>query len=125
VPGASQVFLGSAVTYHPSLKTRWAGVPAALIKARGVVSSEVAEAMASGARQIAESTWGLGITGVAGPGGGTAENPVGTVFIALAGEQGVESRRSFLGGDRERIRQFASYTALDMLRHRVLGLRSP
>jgi nicotinamide-nucleotide amidase len=122
VPGASDVLVGSAVTYTQSLKSRWAQVPEQLLREHDAVSAPVAEAMAAGIRREAGTTWGLGITGYAGPTGGTEQDPVGTVYLALASEKDVVSQRFLFSGDRERVRQFAAYTALDMLRRRVLGV---
>ncbi len=124
LPGSSLFFRGGAVSYSNPMKTIWAGVPAELIEQHGAVSSEVAIAMAEGVRRSAETTLGLGITGIAGPGGGTPEKPVGTVHIALAGESGAEARPFLFGGDRDRIRHLAAQTALDMLRRRLLRGRN-
>lgn len=116
VPGASEVLFGGAVTYADAAKQLWAGVPAALLAQFGAVSPECAEAMARGVRAATQADWGLAVTGYAGPGGGTAADPVGTVYLAVAGprETRVE-RRTFLG-DRERVRRFAAHGALDLLR---------
>ncbi|HEX4621945.1 MAG TPA: CinA family nicotinamide mononucleotide deamidase-related protein [Myxococcaceae bacterium] len=122
VPGASDVLLGSAVTYAESLKVRWAQVPEQLLSQHGAVSAPVAEAMAAGIRRETGASWGLGITGYAGPSGGTEQDPVGTVYLGLASDKDAVSRRCLFSGDRERVRQFAAYTALDMLRRRVLGV---
>ena len=123
VPGSSDYFLGGAVTYTNELKTLLVGVPAEQIAAHGAVSEPVARAMAEGARRALGSTWGIGITGVAGPGGGSEEKPVGTVHLALAGPDGETLHRKMrFPGDRERIRWFASQLALEMLRRRLLGL---
>ncbi len=123
VPGSSTYFRGGVVSYSNDLKTAWAHVPAELIEAKGAVSTEVALALAEGIRRSAESTLGLGITGVAGPGGGTPEKPVGTVHIALADESGAKERAFLLPGDRERIRLQGSVLALDMVRRYFLYAR--
>jgi nicotinamide-nucleotide amidase len=102
------------------MKTAWADVPAALIETRGAVSPEVAQALATGIRLRTGATLGIGITGVAGPSGGTAEKPVGLVHIALADAAGSTERTARFSGDRERIRWFASQTALDMVRRYFL-----
>src|SRR5262249_46048187 len=81
--GSSAYFLGSVVCYSNELKTAWADVPAELITSKGAVSTEVAIALAEGIRRRVGSTLGIGITGVAGPGGGSEEKPVGTVHVAL------------------------------------------
>ncbi|HKN61532.1 MAG TPA: competence/damage-inducible protein A, partial [Candidatus Acidoferrales bacterium] len=116
IPGSSNYFLGGAVCYSNELKTAWADVPAELIQAKGAVSSEVAIALAEGIRRRVGSTLGVGITGIAGPAGGSEEKPVGTVHIALASSEGVKERVVHLPGDREMIRLFATQVALDMVR---------
>lgn len=116
IPGSSSYFLGGLVCYSNELKTAWAGVPAELIQAKGAVSSEVAIALAEGIRRRVGSTFGVGITGIAGPGGGSEEKPVGTVHIALAHAGGVKERGVRFPGDREAIRWQASQVALDMVR---------
>ena len=123
VAGSSDYFLGGAVTYSNELKTQLVEVPAALIAEHGAVSEPVAKAMAEGVRTHLGSDWGVGITGIAGPGGGMPEKPVGTVHIAVAGpkEGEVEHRRLRLPGDRERIRMFSAQIALEMLRRRLLA----
>jgi nicotinamide-nucleotide amidase len=116
IPGSSNYFLGGVVCYSNELKTAWADVPVELIAAKGAVSSEVAVALAEGIRRNVRSTFGVGITGVAGPSGGSEEKPVGTVHTALAGPNGVKERLVHLPGDREAIRFYASQLALDMVR---------
>ncbi len=131
VAGSSDYFLGGAVTYSNELKTRMVGVPAELIAAHGAVSEPVARAMASGVRRALGSDYGVGITGIAGPGGGTAEKPVGTVHVAVAGPtdadggDGVNHRALRLPGDRERVRRFSAQIALEMLRRRLLADARP
>jgi nicotinamide-nucleotide amidase len=120
VSGSSRYFLGGAVVYSNQLKTAFADVPSELIETHGAVSSEVAVALAEGIRKRCGSTLGLGITGVAGPTGGTPEKPVGLVYHALASEQGTEVIERKFTGDRERVRRFASQTALDMVRRKVM-----
>jgi nicotinamide-nucleotide amidase len=123
VPGSSDYFLGAAVTYSDELKTKLAGVPPELLDTHGAVSEPVARAMAAGVRRSLGSDWGVGITGVAGPGGGSADKPVGTVHIAVAGpgEGQVEHRKLRLPGDRDRVRRFSAQLALEMLRRRLLA----
>lgn len=116
VSGASTWFPGGAATYAPSAKTLWANVPPALIEAHGVVSEEVARAMATGVRAALSASCGLSVTGYAGPTGGDAANPVGTVFIGVATPERVFVEKHRFGGDRERVRLFAAATALDALR---------
>jgi nicotinamide-nucleotide amidase len=120
VSGSSRYFLGGAVVYSNQLKTAFADVPSEIIETHGAVSSEVAVALAEGIRKRCGSTLGLGITGVAGPTGGTPEKPVGLVYHALASEQGTEVIERKFTGDRERVRRFASQTALDMVRRKVM-----
>jgi nicotinamide-nucleotide amidase len=120
VSGSSRYFLGGAVVYSNQLKTAFADVPAELIAAHGAVSSQVAVALAEGIRKRCGATLGLGVTGVAGPNGGTSEKPVGLVFHALASEQGTEVMERKFPGDRERVRRFASQHALDMVRRKLM-----
>jgi nicotinamide-nucleotide amidase len=119
VPGASATFVGGLVTYTSELKARWAQVPDALLREHGPVSSAVAERLAEGARDRARVTWGLGVTGWAGPGGGDAREPVGTVYLAVAGPGQTRCTRHVFGRDRERVRTFAAFAALDALRLRL------
>jgi nicotinamide-nucleotide amidase len=120
VPGSSTFFLGGVVCYSNDIKSAWVDVPAELIESRGAVSSEVACALAEGIRRRAGATLGLGVTGIAGPGGGSAEKPVGMVHIALSdGAQTRERTFRFLG-DRERIRFQTSQMALDIVRRYFL-----
>jgi nicotinamide-nucleotide amidase len=120
IPGSSSYFLGGVVCYSNELKSSLVGVPQSLIEAKGAVSSEVALALADGIRKRTGATLGVGVTGVAGPGGGTAEKPVGLVHIGLADEHGPRERAYRFPGDRERIRQFASQSALDAVRRYYL-----
>jgi competence/damage-inducible protein CinA-like protein len=125
IAGSSTYFLGGVVCYSNELKTAWADVPQELIESKGAVSSEVAVALAQGIRRRVGSTFGVGITGVAGPGGGSEEKPVGTVHIAVAGSSGVKERVVHLPGDRETIRFYASQRALDMVRMHYLYPSTP
>ena len=120
VAGSSRYFAGGAVVYSNALKTEFAGVPADMIERHGAVSREVAAALAEGIRYRCEATLGVGITGVAGPGGGTAQKPVGLVFHALASDSGTEVIERSFPGDRKRIRWFASTLALDMVRRKLM-----
>ncbi|MFL6234407.1 MAG: competence/damage-inducible protein A [Thermoanaerobaculia bacterium] len=123
VAGSSDYFLGAAVTYSNELKTRLVGVPAEMIVEHGAVSEPVARAMAEGVRRELGSDWGVGITGIAGPGGGSEEKPVGTVHLAVAGPRDgeVEHRHVRLPGDRNRVRRFATQILLEMLRRRLIA----
>lgn len=119
-PGSSNYFLGGVVSYSNELKSAWVDVPAEIIESRGAVSPEVAVALADGIRLRTGSTLGVGITGVAGPGGGTPEKPVGLVHIALADGAKPRERELHFPGDRDRVRWQASQTALDMVRRYFL-----
>jgi nicotinamide-nucleotide amidase len=120
IAGSSSYFLGGVVCYSNERKTAWADVPPDLIATKGAVSPEVAAALADGIRRRVGSALGVGVTGVAGPGGGSEEKPVGTVHVALAHSGGVSERAVTLPGDREMIRFQASQVALDMVRMHFL-----
>lgn len=119
ISGSSNYFLGGAVCYSNELKTRLAGVPADLIQTHGAVSKPVAQAMAEGVRARSGAAIGVGITGVAGPNGGTPDKPVGLVFISLADERGTQVREFHFPGSRDRVRHWASQMALEMMRRRI------
>jgi nicotinamide-nucleotide amidase len=120
VPGSSKYFIEGVVAYSNEAKTRTLGVEPVLLLEHGAVSGVVAEAMAEGIRKRAKTDFGLSITGIAGPGGGTEEKPVGLVYIALAMESGTEHRKLNLPGDRHLVRWRASQAALDLLRRRLM-----
>ncbi|MBD0369827.1 MAG: competence/damage-inducible protein A [Pyrinomonadaceae bacterium] len=120
VPGSSVYFIEGVVTYSNEAKTRALGVDAELIERHGAVSAEVAEAMAEGVRHRAGTDFGLAVTGIAGPGGGTEEKPVGLVYIALSDDAHTEHRKLQLPGDRHLIRWRSSQAALDLLRRRLI-----
>lgn len=120
IPGSSRYFLGGAVVYDNSLKTVLADVPPDLIEQHGAVSAQVATALAEGVRKKCKATHGVGITGVAGPGGGTELKPVGLVYVALADDQKTEVVERKYPGDRDRIRHWATQQALDMVRRRLM-----
>ena len=120
VSGSSRYFAGGAVVYSNALKAAFADVPPELIEAHGAVSRVVAAALAEGIRKRCQTTLGVGITGVAGPNGGTAEKPVGLVYLALASEQETEVVERTFPGDRNRIRFFATQQALDMIRRKLM-----
>lgn len=124
VPGSSDAFYGGAATYLEAAKTKWANVPEGLLAQFGAVSSECAEAMASGVRGVTGVQWGLSTTGYAGPSGGDAENPVGTVYFGLSGPGVSKVEKHRFHGDRERVRTFAAYAALDLLRRHLEGISS-
>jgi competence/damage-inducible protein CinA-like protein len=120
VPGSSAYFLGGVVCYSNELKASMAGVPPELIESKGAVSAEVALALASGIRKRTGATLGLGVTGIAGPGGATPEKPVGLVHIAIADERSAQETVIQLPGDRERIRQFSTQRAMNLVRRYYL-----
>jgi len=120
IPGSSSYFHGGVVSYSNDLKTVWADVPKELIDAKGAVSPEVALAMADGIRRRTGATLGLGVTGIAGPGGGSADKPVGLVHISIADEKGPREHAFRFPGDRDRIRRQATQAALDMVRRHFL-----
>jgi nicotinamide-nucleotide amidase len=122
VPGASEVFQRGFVTYANAAKVEQLGIEAVLLDRAGAVSEEVAAAMAAGARRVAGAQVGVGITGIAGPDGGTPEKPVGLVFIAIDGPFGRSVRRNLFPGGRERVRYQSTQVALETLRRVLLGL---
>lgn len=124
IPGSSDYFERSVVVYSNAAKVQMLGVPKELIDRNGAVSAEVAEKMAEGVRRVSNVTLGLAITGIAGPTGGSAEKPVGTVFIALASPKGTLSRRYQFMGDRDQIKTISAYTAIDWVRRYFLNLLS-
>jgi nicotinamide-nucleotide amidase len=123
VPGSSKAFLGGVVAYSNQAKISFLGVPADLIEARGAVSEETAVAMAEGARERFGSSLAVSVTGIAGPEGGSAQKPVGTVCFALAMREGTMSFTELIMGDRERIRTMSSQYALEAIRAHVKGGR--
>jgi len=120
VAGSSKYFIEGVVAYSNDAKTRTLGVEPVLLLEHGAVSAPVAEAMAEGVRQRARTDFGLSVTGIAGPGGGSEEKPVGLVYIALADDAHIEHRRMIIPGDRQLIRWRASQAALDLLRRRLI-----
>jgi len=121
VPGASGVFLAGYVTYANETKTNTLGLDDALIEREGAVSESVARAMAEGARERAKSTHALATTGIAGPDGGTAEKPVGTVYVALASTgKATQVKRFDFASDRETFKQLTAQAAFNLLRLRLL-----
>lgn len=122
VQGSSNVFRGGFLTYTDEAKQKVLGVSDAVLKNYGAVSEPVAHAMAAGARERFDADFGLSVTGFAGPGGGTEENPVGTIYIGLAAKDAAVVKRYNFLGDRGRIRQFSAQAALDLLRRRLMKL---
>jgi nicotinamide-nucleotide amidase len=120
VSGSSRSFLGGAVVYSNELKTLFAEVSEEMMDRHGAVSSEVAGALAEGIRRRCQSTYGIGVTGIAGPGGGTEDKPVGLVYIGVADGKHTEVIERKFTGDRNRIRHYAAQTALDQMRRRLM-----
>ncbi len=120
VPGSSKYFIEGVVAYSNDAKTRTLGVEPVLLLEHGAVSAPVAEAMAEGIRKRSRTDFGLSITGIAGPGGGSEDKPVGLVYIGLADDAHTEHRKLIIPGDRQLIRWRASQAALDLLRRRLI-----
>lgn len=120
IPGSSDYFLQGLIVYSNMAKNQCLGVPLELIQKHGAVSPEVAQAMARGVRQKAKANYGLAITGIAGPSGGTKEKPVGLVYTALAWDGGMDVKKNIFLGKRELIKFQSSQKALDMLRRFLL-----
>lgn len=123
VPGASRYLLEGSVVYSNEAKTRTCQVSPDDLAAYGAVSEPVARQLAEGIRQRAGATWGIGVTGVAGPGGGTPEKPVGTVYVSVAGPGVSEVRRLKLAGDRDRIQALSAAAALSLLLNQLRSTR--
>ncbi len=121
VPGSSAYYIGTTISYANEVKSKFFGVDKSIIDKQGAVSEQVAKAMAAGVREKLGTTWSLSTTGVAGPGGGTAEKPVGTVWIGLAGPEGVIARKFMFGSDRMRNIQATAVAAFTMLKKTLEG----
>jgi len=115
IPGASSVILGGVVAYCNTVKQRVLGVPEAVLVEHGAVSEACAEAMARGARETLDSALSVAVTGIAGPGGGTPEKPVGLVYIAMAGPNGCRVARNQFAGSRDAIKAATADAALTLL----------
>lgn len=124
VPGSSQTLLAGVVAYSNQAKTDFLGVPPELIRQHGAVSPEVAEAMARGVAHRTGADMTIGVTGIAGPGGGTPEKPVGLVYIAIGSPNEVSVTRNVFGGSRQEIKLRTSHTALNMLRLALINGKS-
>jgi nicotinamide-nucleotide amidase len=120
IPGASDVFLGGVVSYSNEIKERQLGVPVEMLEEHGAVSEPVARAMASGVRERFGADWGIGITGIAGPGGGSDEKPVGLVHFAVASSDSVVARHQVFPGTRAVVRLWSVQSTLDMLRRQLI-----
>jgi nicotinamide-nucleotide amidase len=116
IPGSSKYFTYGWITYSDQAKISELGVPADLIQEYGAVSEQVAGAMAAGARNKAGTDYAIGITGIAGPAGGTEQKPVGLVYIGVDSEKGIYTQRCHFSGDRRFIRLRAAQTVLNLLR---------
>jgi nicotinamide-nucleotide amidase len=116
IPGSSDAFLGAVVAYADEVKAAELGVPASVLERHGAVSAETAAAMATGARERLGAGVAVAVTGVAGPGGGTADKPVGLVYLHAEGPDGSLARELNLPGEREAIRGRAAVAALHLLR---------
>jgi len=121
VAGSSRCFLGGVVSYSNRAKQELLGVASGVLELHGAVSSQVAKAMAEGVRERLNSTCGIGITGIAGPGGATRTKPVGLVYIALVSQDSVRIKRFVFPGDRSSIRQRSVIAALDLLRRHIVS----
>ncbi|MBI2860181.1 MAG: CinA family protein [Chloroflexi bacterium] len=122
VPGSSDYFKGSVTAYSNEAKVRLLGVAGETIRRYGAVSAQVAEAMAAGGRRALDADICISDTGVAGPGGGTADKPVGLFYLGLAHQGGASSRRHVFRGDREENKQGAARAALGWLKEYLEGL---
>jgi nicotinamide-nucleotide amidase len=123
VSGSSDYFLMGVVAYSNQAKNKLLGIPMDLIEEHGAVSSEVAQAMASGIRDGSQADLGLGVTGIAGPTGGTPDKPVGLVYVALDSEEGTKVTKNLFLGNREAVKFQSSQKALDMVRLHLLKIK--
>ena len=121
IPGSSEYFLGSVTSYANSVKTNVLNVPARIIEEHGAVSSECVAAMAEGVRKITGSDYAVATSGIAGPGGGSEEKPVGLVWIGVSSEHGTETYRFVFRGDRKRNIERFSANALNQLRKKLVN----
>ena len=121
VPGSSAYYTGGVVSYANAVKMEELGIPSDMLELNGAVSQPVVERMAAGVRGALRTHWSIAISGVAGPDGGTEEKPVGTVWLAVAGPDGISSRKGYFPGSRDLVIQRSAIAALDLLRHRILA----
>lgn len=122
IPGSSSYYIGGVVSYANAVKMEELGIPSDMLELNGAVSQPVAERMAQGVRAALRSDWAIATTGIAGPDGGTPEKPVGTVWLAVAGPQGVVSKLGNFPGTRELVIERAAMSGLNLLRKQLLGL---
>ena len=120
MPGASAVLLAALVTYSNEAKQKFLGVAGATLEQHGAVSESVARQMAEGARRQTKADYALSVTGIAGPDGGTAAKPVGTVFIGLAGPFETMVEKNFNPYDRLTFKQITAQQSLEFLRRRIV-----
>jgi PncC family amidohydrolase len=123
IPGSSEYFKGGVIAYSNEIKNKIVGVRASTLKKFGAVSKETAREMAKGVRKITNSDIGIAITGIAGPGGGTKDKPVGLVYIAIAGEESTKIEKCLFSGNRENIRIKACCHALNTLIKTLRGVK--
>ncbi len=123
VPGSSDYFQGGVISYSNQLKIDLLGVSNDNLKKYGAVSLPVAQQMAEGIRELANTDYGIGVTGIAGPSGATEEKPVGLVYIGLAKENESYAKEFRFVGDRTSIKLWASQTALDLLRRELIKIQ--
>ena len=121
LPGSSDILKGGVVAYSNEVKVNQLGVPAELIAQDGAVSASVAKAMAGGCRERLGATFGIGITGIAGPGGGSPEKPVGTFYVAVATEDSVQVKGCLFVNERSYVQRYAVHAALELLRRTLVG----
>ncbi len=122
IPGISRVFMGGAVTYSNEAKMEYLGVKEQTLQAHGAVSRETAAEMAEGIRKRLKTDIGISVTGIAGPGGGTTEKPVGLVYIGLSGDSGTITKELRLSGNRKKIRTITALNVFDLIRRHILKL---
>ena len=122
IPGSSRYFMSGVITYSNESKMELAQIPPLMLEMQGAVSADVARGLADGIRARMNTTIGVGVTGVAGPTGGSADKPVGTVHIAVATPTGTENRQFLFPGNREKVRWQASQAALDMVRRELMKI---
>ena len=121
VPGSSAVFWGGVISYDNSVKRNMLGVPAEVLETKGAVSPECAAAMAEGVRSLVKADIAVSVTGIAGPGGGSTEKPVGLVWFGLATAEGVRTERIIFPGSRDEVRAAAVSHAIGMILRAVTG----
>ena len=121
VPGSSGWFTGSVVAYDNNIKERLLGVDPETIRVYGAVSEETVTAMAQGIRLLTGTDYAIGVTGIAGPSGGTPEKPVGTVWIAVASDKGIVTDKQRFGDDRVINISRSAYSALNLLRKQIMS----